>query len=110
MVVEDDPMIVRLVTQMLEGEEGITVTQGGADVTALMQVSLWDYLDVAIVDLGLPRVTGDELLRWLGVHAPHVRRIAMSGWGPDRVGPAAPCEVRLLKPFLLDDLIDALRP
>jgi DNA-binding response OmpR family regulator len=110
MVVEDDPMIVRLVTQMLEGEEGITVTSGGADVTKLMQASRWESIDIAVVDLGLPRVTGDELLRWLGENAPHVRRIAMSGWGPDRIGGEAPCEVRLLKPFLLDDLIAALRP
>ncbi len=102
-------MIMRLVTHMLEGEEGIDVTQGGGDAAALMHESVWDGVDVAVVDLLLPHTTGDALLAWLGEHAPHVRRVAMSGSGPLRLEAAVEADVRLLKPFMLDDLIAALR-
>jgi DNA-binding NtrC family response regulator len=108
MVVDDDPMIMRLVTQMLAFEDGVVVRQGGCDVRALMHDSAWADVHVAVVDLLMPQTTGDELLVWLGEHAPHVRRIAMSGAGRHRLDESVHAEVRLLKPFSLDELLTAL--
>ena len=108
-IVEDDPMIMRRVLRMLEGESGISAAQGGADVLALMNEALWQDVDVALVDLLLPRPTGNALLGWLAVNAPHVRRVAMSGWGPDRLDEDANVHLRLLKPFTLDELLAAVR-
>ena len=109
LVVEDDPMIMRLVLRMLEDEAGITATAGGDNVVVLMDTSLWGDVDVAVVDLLLPGTTGDEQLWWLEANAPHVRRIAMSGWGPDRLYDDAPVDARLRKPFMLDELLSVLQ-
>ena len=103
-------MIVRLVTQMLEEEPGVVTTAGGHDVQVLMDEALWRDVDVALVDLLLPGTTGDELLTWLVDHAPHVRRVAMSGSGPLRLASVRNADVKLLKTFMLDDLLAALHP
>jgi DNA-binding NtrC family response regulator len=108
-VVEDDLMIMKLVGHML-AEADVDMTPAGGDAAALMDESKWDEVDVAIVDLLLPKVAGDDLLDWLAEHAPHVRRIAMSGSGPWRLEKATSADVRLLKPFMIDDLLTALRP
>ena len=106
-VVDDDPMIVELVKLILEPEP-VSLTCGGSDVAALMDEAIWRDVDVAIVDLLLPHTTGDELLDWLAEHAPHVRRIALSAAGPLRLEQVLNADVRLLKPFNVDDLIDAV--
>jgi DNA-binding response OmpR family regulator len=106
-IVEDNEMIMRLVKLMLD-EPGVVVASGGADAGVLMDVIAWENVDVAIVDLFLPGTGGSELLDWLAEEAPHVRRIAMSGSG--RSVEQANADVRLLKPFKIEDLLAALRP
>src|SRR5437762_1308267 len=103
-VVEDDEMMARLMTHMLDGEAGLTMTPGGSDVNALMHEEIWRDVNVALVDLYLPRPTGHLLLTWLASHAPHVRRIAMSGNGDALSTDPPDAHVRLLKPFDMDDL------
>ena len=110
MLVEDDTKIVELVSLILEPEPGVSLTYGGWDAAAMMDEAIWQDVDVAIVDLLLPRTTGDELLDWLTLHAPHVRRIATSAAGRVRLERVANADVWLLKPFMMDDLIDAVTP
>jgi DNA-binding NtrC family response regulator len=109
LIVEDNEMIMRMVTQMCEIEPGVVVRSGGADAGLLIDVRAWEGVDVAIVDLLLPETDGETLLDWLAEEAPHVRRIAMSGSGAWRLDKAN-AEVKLLKPFLIDELLEALRP
>jgi hypothetical protein len=52
---------------------------------------------------------GDELIVWLEAHAPHVKRIAVSGAGPWRLAQATSAHVQILKPFMIDDLLSAIR-
>ena len=110
LVVEDNEMIMKLVGQMLADEADVVAQPAGADAASLMDEAIWRDVDGAIVDLLLPKMTGDELLDWLAEHAPHVRRIAMSGSGMLRLEQARSAQVRLLKPFMIDDLLTALRP
>lgn len=108
-LVEDDAKIVELVSLIL-ATEPVTLICGGSDAAALMDAAIWRDVDVAIVDLLLPHTTGDRLLDWLTQHAPHVRRIAMSAAGRLRLDQVRNADVRLLKPFMMDDLIDAVAP
>jgi DNA-binding NtrC family response regulator len=108
LVVDDDAMIVELVSLILEPEAGVSLTRGGGDARALMDERTWRDVDVALVDLLLPGTTGDQLLDWLAQHAPHVRRIAMSAAGRIRLEQVQNADVRLLKPFMMDELIDAV--
>ncbi len=70
--------------------------------------------DVAILDIGLPDMTGHELARSIRAE-PSLRNtflIAQSGWGQpsDRAaGAAAGFDVHLVKPVSFDALQDVLR-
>jgi CheY-like chemotaxis protein len=66
--------------------------------------------DVLISDLGLPDGTGWELMRMLPADAP-IYAVAMSGFGSKgerEKSRAAGFRRHLVKPFDLDDLVDAL--
>jgi CheY-like chemotaxis protein len=106
-IVEDNEMIMRLVTQMLD-EPGVAVASRSANVEVLMDLTAWENVDVALVDLFLPGKSGHQLLDWLAEEAPHVRRVAMSGSGASVE--KANADVRLLKPFMIEELLAALRP
>lgn len=108
-VVEDDEMILKLVSRALDAEDDITLRRSEIGVTTLMNEAAWRDVDVAIVDLLLPGTVGDELIRWLAAHAPHVRRIAVSGAGESRLAEATDAHVNLLKPFMIDELLTAIR-
>jgi DNA-binding NtrC family response regulator len=108
LVVEDNDMIMRLVMTVLDDAD-TKAQQADPDVRHLMNHETWEGVDVALVDLLLPGTVGDELLSWLAAHAPHVRRIAMSGSGEARLEEARDAQIRLLKPFTADDLLDAVR-
>ena len=108
-VVEDSPMIYRLITRVVETERDIALRWGGCDATSLMREDLWSDVDVALVDLWLPETVGDELLTWLAEHAPRVRRVALSGSGADRLRDVRDAEERLEKPFHADELLAAIR-
>jgi DNA-binding NtrC family response regulator len=109
LVVEDNDMIMRMVGLMLDGEPGFEMRGCDKDVASLLHEEVWRVVDVALVDLRMPGVSGDELLRWLAEFAPHVRRIAMSGGGALRLAEAEHAHAYLLKPFMLEDLLAALR-
>lgn len=102
-------MLMKLITEILGHEDDLSFHRGDSDVTALMNEPAWDDIDVAVVDLLLPGTTGDALLSWLATHVPRVRRIAMSGSGAARLAEARDAQVTLLKPFLMDELLVAMR-
>ena len=103
-------MVAKLVRQMIDSEHDLEFRRGPVDVLELMHEETWHGVDVALVDLLLPGETGDTLISWLRSHAPHVRRIAMSGAGERRLAQAAAdADVTLLKPFMVDDLLAAIR-
>jgi DNA-binding NtrC family response regulator len=110
MVIDDSEMIAKLLHVIIDNESDLTFLRGDTDVTRLMDDKSWRNVDVAVVDLLLPRTTGDTLLRWLEEHEPHIRRVAMSAAGDDRLAQAERvADVTLLKPFMIDDLLDAVR-
>ena len=110
MVVDDNEVIAKLLHVIIDNESDLTFLRGDTDVTRLMDDKSWRDVDVAVVDLLLPRTTGDTLLRWLEEHEPHIRRVAMSAAGDDRLSQAERvADVTLLKPFMIDDLLDAVR-
>lgn len=66
--------------------ERVILERAGHEVIApvlyswLFDEDLWDGVDVAIIDLGLPgKTTGREILAWLETHLPRVRRICVTG-------------------------------
>jgi CheY-like chemotaxis protein len=67
--------------------------------------------DVALIDIGLPELDGYEVARRVRADAPHVRLVAVTGYGqPDDVerSRAAGFDVHLVKPVDAQQLQQAL--
>jgi DNA-binding NtrC family response regulator len=49
------------------------------DFGALMEIGVWDDIDVVICDKNLGDLNGADILRWVEKNAPKVRRIMLTG-------------------------------
>ncbi len=109
LVVDDEPEFVAVVreTLMQEGHE-VVGAENGDD--ALNKVA-HDHFDVILMDLGLPRRNGLEVVRAMRGEGISSKIILMTGWDGETVG-ADPrvtfCDTVLQKPFRRRDLAGAL--
>jgi two-component system OmpR family response regulator len=112
LIVDDDPSIRETLRMALE-DEGYTVSEAedGAEALAILRESAQPL--VALLDLRLPRMTGDALLRRIHrkEHLPARHTFLMVTANREQLSPAS---LRLLqrmhvsvipKPFDLDDLL-----
>jgi two-component system, OmpR family, response regulator QseB len=110
LLVEDDPQLVRLLTQLLT-EEAYAV-ESAVDGHRGLHLALSKPYDVIVLDRGLPALDGLELLvrlRRQGVSTP-VLVLSALGNPADRVdGLDAGAEDYLAKPFDIDELLARLR-
>ncbi len=110
LIVEDDPMIGRALATGLEDSGYATdwVRDGNAAELALKQGSY----DLALLDLGLPRKDGLEVLRTLrraNVHVPVVVISARDSLGDRISGLDSGADDYLTKPFDLDEVLARMR-
>ena len=111
LVVDDDKDVRRLVCSTLD-EAGV-VTVGAQDATEALAAAALEGLDLAIVDINLPRISGYELCRRLKDARPAFPVIFISGerteWF-DRVGGLLlGADDYLVKPFVADELVARVR-
>ena len=111
LVVDDDKDVRRLVCSTLD-EAGF-VTVGAQDATEALAAAALEALDLAIVDINLPRISGYELCRRLKDARPAFPVIFISGerteWF-DRVGGLLlGADDYLVKPFVADELVARVR-
>lgn len=76
-VVEDDPVIGRILIELLSVKHQVEVFTDGRE--ALVQFSAGKY-DVAILDLGMPGIPGDQVAQRMLAIDPALGRILFSGW------------------------------
>jgi two-component system response regulator QseB len=110
LLVEDDPMIGRAVVEGMQGDGYAVdwVRDGVEAQTALMH----DVYDVALLDLGLPRKDGLELLRGLrrsSVELPVLIITARDAVADRIAGLDSGADDYLVKPFSLDELLARTR-
>jgi two-component system response regulator RegX3 len=108
LVVEDEPTIRRAVGYALR-RDGFEVSESGdgADALALAE----EPFDVVILDLGLPTVSGTEVLRQLRAAGP-VPIIVLTALGtePDRIlGLELGADDYVTKPFSMAELMSRVR-
>ena len=111
LVVDDDKDVRRRVCSTLD-EAGF-VTVGAQDATEALAAAALEALDLAIVDINLPRISGYELCRRLKDARPAFPVIFISGerteWF-DRVGGLLlGADDYLVKPFVADELVARVR-
>jgi DNA-binding NtrC family response regulator len=78
-VVDDDPVTCRLLTDVL-GQEGLSVASETDARRALARLES-EPVDLAVVDVRMPRLDGIELLRKLRDRRPDLPVVVMTGFG-----------------------------
>ena len=107
LVVEDDAEL-RGMLQLALGLEGYDVVTAADGLEALQRIDRHPP-DLVVLDLGLPKVTGVEIIRELSAHA-HTRGISIivvTGSGEDVYHPNVVCVLR--KPIDPKQLVEAVR-
>ncbi len=81
LLAEDDTQIRKLLVDLLTNE-GYTVYEAEDGEEA---IQLYDEnsegIDLLLLDLGLPKLTGVEVFKKVRAQKPNIKIIAMSGWG-----------------------------
>jgi len=110
LLVEDDGSIASQVGEALRGENFVVdIARNGEDGQHLGDTGIYD---VAVLDLGLPRVEGKAVLKaWraAGRNLPVLILTARDGWSEKVEGFKAGADDYLTKPFRTEELIMRLR-
>ena len=110
LVIEDDPQLREQVTQYLE-EEGYAVDSAG-DGDEGQFMALEYPIDLAVVDLGLPKTPGIDIIkavRKAGRKFPILILTARDGWQSKVEGLEAGADDYLVKPFHREELLARAR-
>ena len=110
-IVEDHPGFRLVLRALLESDERLIVLDDLGSAGAALAHPLLDDVDVALVDIGLPGMSGIEATKRLRILNPHLRVLIMSGSGFDRASDdalAAGADAYLEKGAIHRDLIDAI--
>jgi two-component system response regulator PhoP len=110
LVAEDDPQLLTQIRERLEAAG--FVVDAAADGRDGLHMALEHPLDVAVIDLGMPTVSGMELIyqaREAGCAYPILILTARDGWQAKVEGLEAGADDYLLKPFHHEELLARLR-
>ena len=77
LIVEDDPTIGMILMEMLATKHQVEVFADGREALAAFSAGKYD---VAILDLGMPGLPGDQVAQRILAIDPAVGRILFSGW------------------------------
>jgi two-component system cell cycle sensor histidine kinase/response regulator CckA len=115
LVVDDEEGVREVAERMLQeiGFDTISAKDGREALQVMQRVG--NKVAAVLLDLSMPRMGGQETLRHLRVHRPHLPIIIMSGYteqavAPEVSGSGPGLTTFLQKPFLAEDLIGVLRP
>lgn len=108
LLVEDEPSVRFLMNEVLS-ERGFEVRDAALGRDALRQLSSADGFHLMIVDLGLPDMTGEEVVRKARHMMPDVAVLFVTGQIADDVRfPLDATTDVLAKPFSLSQLVEAV--
>ena len=97
LVVEDDPVVRKVLDELLDAEHRVESTASGAD--AIERVRRGSY-DVALVDLGMPEMRGDRVVEQMRRIDPALATVLITGWLIEEGDPTLEhFDFRLQKPF-----------
>jgi signal transduction histidine kinase len=86
LIVDDDPAVrFSLATMLQQAGHQVTTAGDGDTALALFETALaqGEPFDAVLTDLGMPHMSGTELLRRLKERSPQTPVIVMTGWGSE---------------------------
>jgi DNA-binding response OmpR family regulator len=110
LVVDDDEILVRSVAQTLRRASMDVLTATGGDEA--IQLAARHPIDVAVLDLMMPRMNGIEVIRALEHKTPGVRIVLTSSFplSPGQIDRMGLSNVKFLtKPAAPEELLEAVR-
>lgn len=109
MVVEDTADIAAYVELALgQRRPEVRVVKHVDNFEVLLTPEPWAGVDVALVDIMLPGVSGLDILAYLSDNHPNVRRVALTASTPSAADAERLADLVLLKPARIDDIADAI--
>jgi len=112
MLVDDHPMVLAGVQQMLDTAGDIRVVAQAQDAREAMGALASDNPDVAVIDISLPDENGLSLLQRIKRTSPHVAVLMLSGYGEEMYALRAlraGADGYLTKGAPLDEIVGAVR-
>ena len=107
-IVEDDLDIARSL-EMLLGARHIHATTTTEAFDTLLDPAPWEGVDVAIIDLLLPGIRGDEIAAYVRHLRPEIRIVMFTAVGEVAEWDRSVADVVLLKPASMDEIVEAIR-
>lgn len=111
LVVEDNAPLRTVIVRFLEGAGCVVLAAGTPSEALAMADGYEESIDVALVDLVLPEMSGPEFNDALSVGRPGLAVVYMSGYA-ERVSEGFPEDetpVLLAKPFAREELVRTIR-
>ena len=108
LVVEDEPIVLELVTTLLETKGYVVYAASNADEAILLAREHAGNINLLLTDVLMPEMNGDELAKRLLADDPSLKCLFMSGYTADIVthGGLLGEDIHFIqKPFALDSLI-----
>ena len=111
LIVDDTDELRELMARMVE-RAGHVADEAADGVEATLALSSQRY-DVMLLDLSMPRMSGQDVVRWLHAHpdlAPGIRTVVVTAWGGENRGTLQELGITdvLAKPFRLQQLMDLI--
>jgi signal transduction histidine kinase/ActR/RegA family two-component response regulator len=107
LVVEDEPSMLTVVSNMLEGLGYTVLGAGTAEQAIHLVTTRGTEIGLLVTDVIMPDMNGRELATVLASHSPHIKQLFMSGYTADviaRRGVLDAGVVFIEKPFSIDAL------
>ncbi len=106
LVVDDEPAVCQIISSFLSKDHEVATFLDPREAQAQFEPGCWD---VAVIDLGMPGVPGDELARTLKQIDPHLVTVLSTGWGITADDPRLrEFDWRLEKPFRKAEVEDVI--
>ncbi|MCI0440889.1 MAG: response regulator, partial [Chloroflexi bacterium] len=102
MIIENEEIIRRLMRELLSGGHEVETFASGREALECFGPGDWD---VAIIDLGMPGIPGDQIARQIKLMDSSVATVLLTGWRLADSDPRLSAfDFRLQKPVNLDDV------
>ena len=106
LVIDDDPSVRRVLVDILSGEgHNVSLASHGEEGASLLKGGEYDLV---FTDLGMPGLSGWEIINAVGEHREDVQVVVMTGWPEEIITQALDSDrVQgvLTKPFKMDRLL-----
>jgi chemosensory pili system protein ChpA (sensor histidine kinase/response regulator) len=111
-LIVDDTEDMRAIMVRIVERAGHTAEEAADGLEATIALSARRY-DAMLLDLSMPRMSGEDVVRWLRAHpdrAERLRVVVVTAWAGDRRGRLQELGITtvLAKPFRLQDLTDLI--